>query len=148
MNLDRYPHLTNATFLDFEFESDGPNGKIKKVVRYSPQNANGHTYFNLAFGDWNESTGVIDDSVISNNLDRDRILATVASTVLEFTSHFPDVPVYAQGSNATKTRLYQMGISANWAEIEPILLVFGFYKGKWELFHKNVNYEAFLARRK
>ncbi|CAN5472316.1 hypothetical protein BH10BAC4_BH10BAC4_20400 [soil metagenome] len=143
MNLDRYSFSTNATFLDFEFESDGPNGKIKKVVRYSPQNANGHTYFNLAFGDWNEKTEGIDDSAISNNLDRDRILATVASTVLEFTNHFPDVPVYAQGSNPARTRLYQMGISANWAAIEPLLVVFGFYKGRWEVFRKKVNYEAF-----
>jgi hypothetical protein len=43
--------------LEFEFESDGPKGKIKKVVRYSPQNANGITDFNLGFGDLNPKTG-------------------------------------------------------------------------------------------
>jgi hypothetical protein len=51
MNLERYTFLTNESFVDFEFESYGPQGKIKKVVRYSPQNANGITYFNLGFGD-------------------------------------------------------------------------------------------------
>lgn len=146
MTLDRYTFSTNETFLDFEFESDGPNGKIKKVVRYSPQNANGTTYFNLAFGDWNEQAGKIDDSAVSNNLDRDKILATVAATVIEFTKHFPDIPVYAQGSNQARTRLYQMGISANWEQIETILDVYGFYNGKWEPFKRNVNYNAFLAR--
>jgi hypothetical protein len=148
MNLDSYTFSTNQTFLDFEFESDGPNGKIKKVVRYSPQNANGITYFNLAFGDWNEATETIDDESISNNSDRDKILATVAATVLEFTDHFPDILVYAKGSNQARTRLYQMGISANLSEIEPILEVYGFYNGNWERFNRGMNYKAFFARRK
>jgi hypothetical protein len=148
VNIEHYPFFSNETFLDFEFESDGPNGKIKKVVRYSPQNANGVTYFNLGFGDWNGNTGKIDDSAISNNHDRDRILATVAATVLDFTAHFPDVMVYAKGSTPARTRLYQMGISGNWNEIEPLLIVYGFLNNEWHPFEKNVNYEAFLAVRK
>jgi hypothetical protein len=114
MNLERYEYSTNETFLDFELESEGPNGKIRKVVRYSPQNANGITYFNLAFGDLNEETQKIDDLATSNNKDRDKILATVAATVLEFTENFPDVIVYAKGSTPARTRLYQMGIISNW----------------------------------
>lgn len=148
MHLDRYNFSTNHTFLDFEFESDGPNGRIKKVVRYSPQNAGGITYFNLAFGDWNEAIGKIDDTAISNNRDRDKILATVAATVIEFTHHFPDMPVYVQGSNQARTRLYQMGISSNWEEIETILDVYGFYDGEWEPFRKSINYIAVFACRK
>jgi len=148
MNLVKYPFLTNDTFLDFEFESAGPNGRIKKVVRYSPQNANRITYFNLAFGDWNEDAKKIDDSAISNNKDRKRVLATVAATVLEFTAHFPDVLVYAKGSTLARTRLYQIGISTNWQEIEPLLSVYGFTNGEWVPFRKNINYEAFLATRK
>ncbi len=88
------------------------------------------------------------DNVITNNQDREKILATVASTVLEFTRHFPDVMVYAKGSTPARTRLYQMGIVANWNEIEPLLYVYGFYKDNWLPFEKNVNYEAFLALRK
>jgi hypothetical protein len=147
-DLDHYPFLTNESFLDFEFESEGPKGRIKKVVRYSPQNANGITYFNLAFGDWNEETRKIDDSAISNNKDRERILATVAATVLEFTAHFPDVMVYSKGSTPGRTRLYQMEISANWSKIEPLLLVYGFTNGEWLPYEKNINYEAFLTTRK
>src|SRR5438045_5503759 len=98
MNLSRYRYKTNESFLDYEFYSEGPRGKIKKVVRYSPQNAEGVTYFNLGFGDWNDVKKKIDDLAITGNQDRDKILATVAATVLEFTGHFPDIPVYAQGS--------------------------------------------------
>ena len=36
MNLPRYEYSTNETFLDFEFYSEEPNGKVKKIVRYSP----------------------------------------------------------------------------------------------------------------
>lgn len=64
-------------------------GKIKKVVRYSLQNANGISYFNLGFGDLNKEAGTIDDLAISDNNDRDKILATVSATVLEFTKRFP-----------------------------------------------------------
>lgn len=148
MNLDRYQFRTNASHLDFEFESEGPKGKIKKVVRFSPQNANGVTYFNLGFGDFNSLTGSVDDLSVSNNNDRDKILATVASIVLEFTSHFPDTMVYAQGSTASRTRLYQMGIAANWNEIEPIMLLYGYANGIWQRFEKHVNYRAFLVMRK
>ncbi|MBD0279313.1 MAG: hypothetical protein ICV51_01035 [Flavisolibacter sp.] len=148
MNIERYEFLTNETFLDYEFESEGPKGKVRKIIRFSPQNANGITYFNLGFGDLNPKTGKVDDLVATDNKDSDKVLATVAATVLEFTRHFPDVMVYAKGSTPSRTRLYQMGIVANWEEIEPLLDVFGFVGGHWERFSKNVNYEAFLARRK
>jgi hypothetical protein len=148
MNLSKYRYKTNDSFLDYEFYSIGPNGRIKKVVRYSPQNAGGITYFNLGFGDWNEKKNRIDDLAITNNKDRQKILATVAATVLEFTLHFPDVPVYAKGSTPARTRLYQMGIVANWKEIEPLVRVYGYVEGGWESFRKNVNYQAFIAFRK
>lgn len=148
MNLERYEYSTNETFLDFEFESEGPNGNIRKVVRYSPQNANGITYFNLAFGDLHEETQKINDLAVSNNKDRDKILATVAATVLEFTENFPDIMVYAKGSTPARTRLYQMGIISNLDQIVPLLEIYGFAGGNWERFVKNVNYEAFIVLRK
>ncbi|AYD49073.1 MAG TPA: hypothetical protein VFQ86_10945 [Arachidicoccus soli] len=148
MNLVHYSFNTNSSCLDFEFDSEGLKGKIKKVVRFSPQNANGITYFNLGFGDINPETGNIDDLSKSNNGDRDKILATIAHIVLVFTEHFPDVMVYAQGSTATRTRLYQIGITNHFSEIEQILNVYGFVDGKWQRFNKGVNYDAFLVARK
>jgi hypothetical protein len=148
MNLDRYEYSTNDTFLNFEFCSDGPNGKIKKLIRFSPQNVNGVTYFSLGFGDYNNDTNKVDDQVITNNQDKTKVLVTVAATVLEFTSYFPDMMVYAKGSTPARTRLYQMGIAANWLEIQSLLHVYGFINNQWQPFEKNVNYEAFLIQRK
>jgi hypothetical protein len=104
--------------LDYEFNSEGPKGRIKKVVRYTPRNAGGVTYFNLGFGDWDQTQRKVDDRAITNNQDRDKILVTVAIAFLEFTKHFPDIPVYATGSTPSRTRLFQIGIAANWNEIE------------------------------
>jgi nitric oxide reductase large subunit len=148
MNLDRYEYSTNEFFLDFEFYSEGPNGKIKKVITFNPYNSNGVTYFNIAFGDWNEEGKKIDDQTVSNNQDRAKILATVASAILDFTNNFPDLMVYAEGSTPARTRLYQMGITLNWAEIHPLLFVYGFVNDHWQPFEKNVNYQAFLVIRK
>lgn len=145
MSLKHYIFSTSRSHLDFEFESEGRNGKIKKVVRYSPQNANGITYFNLGFGDLNKVTGKIDDISISDNQDTQLVLATVAATVLEFTRRFPDALVYAKGSTPSRTRLYQMGISSHWKEIDAVLTIYGYINGEWQPFSKDVNFEAFLA---
>ena len=90
----------------------------------------------------------LDDAAISDNKDTLKILSTIAAVVLEFTNQFPDILVYAKGSTPARTRLYQMGITGNWKEIDSVMEVFGFVAGNWESFKKNTNYEAFLAKRK
>ena len=148
MKLEHYRYSVNESLQTFEFESEGPNGKIRKIVRFSPENADGVTYFNIAFGDAIDGADTLNDEAVSDNKDTVKILATVAATVMEFTEYFPDIMLYAKGSTPGRTRLYQMGIAANWDEIEPVLKVYGFKEGKWLQFRKNINYEAFLAVRK
>lgn len=149
MNVEIYPYSSSHSYLDFTFDSQGPKGRIRKIIRYIPRNSGGTTYFNLGFGDLNQKTGRIDDLAISNNQDRGKILATIAATVLEFALHFPDAMVYAKGSIAARTRLYQIGISKTWDSIEPLLYVYGYVANKgWQPFRRHVNYEAFLTKRK
>ena len=38
---------------EFEFYSEGPNGKIRKVILFTPL---GNSNFNLGFGDWNSKS--------------------------------------------------------------------------------------------
>lgn len=149
MDLKPYQYITSDNHLIYKFDSIGPNGIFRKIVRYRPVNTNGITYFNLGFGDINPLTGKIDDLAVTNNLDREKILTTVAATVLDFTNHFPDALVYAEGSTPARTRLYQMGIAANWEEINLLLYVYGLEGNKgWQPFCRKVNYRAFLATRK
>ena len=149
MNHETYSYSIRGDFLQFQFISEGPRGNITKFIRFQPRISGSISYFNLGFGDYDPRTDTVDDHARSNNLDQAKILATIAASVLEFTHHFPGTFVYATGSTAARTRLYQMGIASNWDEIEPLLYVFGFIPGQgWEPFRKNVSYQGFLVKRK
>lgn len=150
MNLKRYDYQTNDSFLDYEFHSDGPKGKLKKVVRYSIRyTSENKPFYNLGFGDWNEEGQKIDDFIISGNEDQERVLATVAATVVSFTDKYPGFSVYAEGSTASRTRLYQMGLNKHRAEIEAIFDLFGYYnESGWQSLQPGINYMAFLVFRK
>jgi hypothetical protein len=145
LNLDRYPYSTNSSCLDYEFESVGPKGVIKKVARFIQIGIN---IYNFGFGDLEEKTGEINDTVVSNNDDGDKILATVAGIIYDFTGVYLKAAVFIQGTTKARTRRYQMGINKYWEQISPALEVFGLKNEKWELFQKGENYDAFLGRRK
>src|SRR5687767_7126552 len=115
MKYDRYEVNAEPCLMFFDFVSEGPKGKITKLVEYVETGMKG--VFNLAFGDKDHLTGRINDVVITNNGDSKKILATVASTVFAFMSKYPDAWIYATGSCKARTRLYRIGISNNLAEI-------------------------------
>ena len=149
MNLEQYNVEAAKDFLEYNFYSEGPKGAIKKIVRFTKVNAPSYTYYNLGFGDWNEGCSAIDDFVISNNQDAERVLATVAATVIDFSNHYTDVFIYAEGSTLSRTRRYQMGINKYWKEIAPIFEVFGLVDTEGFMpFEKRRNYLAFVIRRK
>lgn len=150
MNKEKYPFKTNNSHANFEFESNGPNGIIKKVIEYYEigKMPDGTPIFNLGFGDWDESLQTVGDLTISNNADRDKVLATVASSVLDVTDHFGNVAIYAKGSTPARTRLYQMGLNANIKEIEPLFDILGLTASGWEKIQQGVNYTEFLVTRK
>ena len=148
MNKDHYEYTTNSNLWVFEFDSVGPKGAIRKTIRYSLIANEDYMFVNLGFGDINYQTGEINDLIVSNNNDRDKILATIAATVIEFTDYFPNAFIYAKGSTPARTRLYQMAIAANLAEISAVLDIFGFINDNWYDFKLYVNYEAFSVLRK
>lgn len=143
MNIDKYPVFSGKDHVTYEFLSEGPNGTIKKVVIYQEIETG---IFNLAFGDWDEAKQKIDDKTRSNNNDKDKVLATVASTVIDFIKHYPDAVIVAEGITSAKTRLYQMGINQNWHEVHKLFDIEGFSKDGWEPFKPGRNYEAFTVK--
>lgn len=147
---ERYPFLISekVLHLEFKFESVGPKGTIKKVARYNLQNDGNQTFFELMLGDRTNKTKDFDIEVVSDNKDRDKILTTVAATIVEFTKNFPDLAIIATGNTSAKTRLYQMLISTNLDTIKTTFNVYGSCKGTWEPFKKNVKYDAFAVQRK
>lgn len=146
MHLDRYSVQTSDDYKFYEFYSEGPKGRIKKVIYYQRLKHLGQNFFNLAFGDWIESDKRVDDKKITNNNDRQKILATVASTVVEFINHYPGAFIYVEGSTPSRTRLYQMGIAAYLVEISKRFAIYGYRVGDWEAFQPGHNYEAFAVK--
>jgi hypothetical protein len=145
MQLDKYQLVSSDKLTTFEFVSEGPKGQIHKLVRYQPTNLKG--VYNLAFGDKDQSTGDIDDKVISNNGDSEKVLATVAASVYAFTDKYPDAWIYATGSTKSRTRLYRMGITKYLQEVKSDFEVLGERNNDWENFEENVDYNGFLVRR-
>ena len=145
MNLPKYPVVASNDYHTYLFYSTGPQGIVAKGVIYSQI---GKNLYNLGFGDWQEDRGELDDLSRSNNGDRDKVLTTVAFTAIDFTDKYPRAQIIAEGSTPARTRLYQMGIANNLLEISQRFSVQGLRSGSWEPFALNVNYDAFLIRRK
>lgn len=146
MILPRYELKSDETLMVFEFTSVGQNGEIPKLVQYSETNRKG--IYNLGFGDKNPETGEIDDLVISNNGDSQKVLATVAATVYAFTDRYPNAWIYATGSTKARTRLYRIGLTTHLDEILQDFELFGQRGGEWRPFQKGVEYQAFMVRRR
>lgn len=54
---------------------------------------------------------------MSNNNDREKVLATVAAIVIDFTNRKPDAMVLMDGGTDSRKRLYQMKVSNHIKEI-------------------------------
>jgi len=80
------------------FSAKAQRERLKRLFAYRLIQEHPIRIYNLGFGDWNEEKGDIEDMVATNNLDRQKVLATVADTVLDFTGSHPVTFVFAQGS--------------------------------------------------
>ncbi|AMD85662.1 hypothetical protein SAMN05444369_104117 [Capnocytophaga haemolytica] len=143
MSYPRYTYKAGKYLTSFEFVSVGKRGSIKKVVGYAPM-SNPRIY-NLGFGDWNEETQEVDDS----NGDMVKVLSTVVATMYEFTEVYPEIAVYATGSNETRTRLYRINIAKHLAILQQDFYVYGQNSdGSFETFEVNKEYIGFMVKRK
>ena len=146
MGLPYYEFEVGKSSMIFDFVSEGVKGKIPKLVKISETGL--HDVFNLAFGDKNEITGDFNDAVISNNGDSEKVLTTIVATVYFFTDQNPNAWIYAEGSTRSRTRLYRMGITKHLHKVNLDFVLLGLVNEEWEVFHKERDYEAFLAKRK
>jgi hypothetical protein len=146
MKLEKYSLKAEDSFMVFEFTSNGPKGLIPKIIIFSETNLK--DLYNLGFGDKDLTTGKLNDLAISNNGDSEKILATVVSSVYAFTDQFPGSFIYATGSTKARTRLYRIGLTKYLKEITKDFELYGLHNDEWESFEKEIEYEAFLAKRK
>ena len=145
MNLDIYSANSNDDHTIYEFISEGPKGSIRKKIKFKLFCPYG---YNLAFGDWDDTTQKINDLSRSNNHDRDKIINTVAVVVREFLDYYPEAIIIATGSTPARTRLYQTAISSNLHLINRLFIIEGFLNNDWHPYEKDQKYSAFLVRGK
>lgn len=148
MKYEHYANFeANLEYSLFEFISEGVNGKIPKRIEFKP--TKWPDVYNLAFGDIREN-GDLDDLIISNNGDRNKILATIVRVVDLYTNKYPERWIYFEGSTVHRTRLYRMAISLHLDELSVIFEFFAELKGQngYVPFNKGLNVKAFLIKRK
>ncbi len=108
-------------------ESIGPTRKILKVARFTKI---GEDLYNFGFGDVDPTTGIISDTVVSNNKDGDKVLATIANIIVNFLTAYPNAEVFIKGTNDARTRRYTKWESSRYIdEISHTLEILGYYEG-------------------
>ncbi|HEV2480256.1 MAG TPA: hypothetical protein VGS79_11350 [Puia sp.] len=149
MFLERYEYKKSGTFGQFYFHSDGPKGRIRKVVmyKYRGREDDGFHYFNVGFGDFDPRSGKINDLTVTDNKDREKILATVAATAVDFTRSMRKCKLSITGSTIARTRLYQMKIAAYYDYISELFEIEGETEKGWEKFERGKNYLGFRFKR-
>ena len=146
MKVEKYQLKSESSLTIFEFVGEGAKGLIRKRIEF--QATNDSKLFNLAFGDKNLLTEQIDDLVVSNNGDSQKVLATVVAAVYAFFDKHPNTFVYAKGSTKARTRLYRMGMTKFYEEMINDFHLYSQIGNEFYLFEQGVEYEGFLAQKK
>lgn len=148
MKHEKYaPYESNHDFSVIDFISIGKHGSISKRITFTTTEL--ENVYNLAFGDVDEN-GDIDDCRVSNNGDRNKILATVFKVVEDYTIRYPERWIYFKGSTKERTRLYRIAVGLNLEELSRIFEIYAFTDEQEELklFTKNMEISSFVIKRK
>ena len=129
----------------FEFLSVGTKGSILKRIEFIPTEE--PEVYSLILGDVNEE-GEMDLHIVSDNGDRNKILATVVDVVDTYCTKYPERWVYFTGSTKERTRLYRMESSKYLSEAKEDFEILGEINDDWEAFKKGIEYDGFLIRKK
>lgn len=105
--------------------------------------------WNLGFGDFDVMTGAVSDSIISNNGDGKKVMATVVKTLLDFFSQRPQETVIFTGSDERRTLVYNRVVRQYYVDFSDRLLINELTEqGIEEAIETSVDYIAFIVRSK
>lgn len=149
----RFEHYDGIVFndekLEYRFVSEGPKGKIIKIVRFDPTKR--RDLYNLTFGNL-KKMGFVDDDAIDDNKDRNKILKTITIIIYRFTSLYPGALIFFTGSTPARTRLFRMILTSYNNDLKKDYQLYGVKKDKngftREPFRKNVDYFGFAIKKK
>jgi len=129
----------------FEFLSVGRRGVIAKRIIFAPTD---YPYiYNMTFGDI-DINNEINDLSISDNGDRNKILATLAYAIEEYLEKYPDRIIFFTGSTYGRTRLYRMAISINIKYLSSKFVIYCQTENGILNFEENTQVTGFLISKK
>jgi hypothetical protein len=139
--------MTTLDLENFVFVSEGKHGRILKGVSFMPTGS--PTIFNMVFGDI-EPDKKLNHFAVSNNGDRNKILATLARIIIVYTDKYPNRSILLIGSTIARNRLYRMAISLNLEELSEKFEIEARENENSEFvpFQKNITATSFLIKRK
>lgn len=127
MNLNTYTLFPSEDLTVFHFVSTGSKGQIRKIIRYMPT-LNPKVYnlglADVLYIDGNEDVFTVDDHTASDNGDIDKLVGTVARSLLLFSQHYPDVFVVFGSINPVKMRLYRIIVQKYYDELSKTFILF------------------------
>ncbi|WP_343671724.1 hypothetical protein [Chitinophaga sp.] len=129
----------------FEFFSVGKRGVIAKRIVFEPTDY--HDVYNLIFGDI-DINNEIDDYNISDNGDRNKVLATLTHAIDMYLNTYPERIIFFSGSTAGRTRLYRMAINLNLEYLSEKFEIYCQVDNRITMFEKNIEVKGFLIRKK
>lgn len=145
MNVPVYELTTSKDKLRYEFISGGSKGQIRKIIEYTYLPDVG--FWNLGFGDLEVTTGHISDSVVSDNGDGRKVLATVIRSMLSFFNAYPAETIIFTGSDERRTRVYHRIAIQYRNEFLSLLTIKGLTEyGLEEAIETDKSYLAFIIR--
>jgi len=136
---DKYPITASTQNTEYFFTSTGRT-LYEEVVQYTYMPC--WSGYNLSFGVV-EPNGNINYSIETRNGDMDKILATVANTVVYFSSTYPNDDIITFGVDYVRHRLYRQMISKYFSDISNFYNIYGYRNDSWEKFQPNIEYELF-----
>ena len=122
--------------------------KVRKVIGFTPLDQNLGIY-NWGFGDEDLDPVTkeifIDDSVITNNGDTNKVFYTVVSTLRIFLRIHPEATVRIMGRTKRLTRFYSNVIARKWNEIEAMYEINGLFGHVKEPFSVDREYDCLMV---
>jgi hypothetical protein len=138
-------HFKRTDELHFDFESIGKKGLVLKRVTFIEFEFG---FFNMGLGDVDEATGEVNYHSITDNGDRDKVLATVTQIIEDIFISYPEHTIFFKGTTASRTRLYQIAINHYLDELTAKFHILGELEDKMTRFTVNTNYKSFLILKK
>lgn len=134
-----YPYFVLQEKTQYIFKSIGEKD-VLKIVQISPLDEK--DIWNLGFGDLGDD-GFVDDSVVTNNHDAQKVLRTVAKIAIDFLEKYPDHTLEIRPVDTKRKRLYNGIFQRYFTELAPMFKIIGIFGNKKETYTTLKIYDKF-----